>query len=158
MSVELNLLFLEKKVEAARLCASLTEPFATGAEACDLKALLGDYDTVVKRLEESLKELKKLRDSIGGDGKTADVRLAQRAETAVGEVGRVALDFAAQIRFFEAMNPGDADKTKPMLGKFESLDKATREVTTKEGPEEGDEIMPEESGMPPGDEADPMLM
>lgn len=158
MSVELNLLFLEKKVEAARLSAALTEPFATGAAACDLKALLGDYDTVVKRLEEALKELKKLGDGIGSDGKTANVKLKQRAEVAIGEVGRVALDFAAQIRFFEAMNPKDADKVKPMLAKFDKLDKATREVTTREGPEEGDEILPEESGMPAEDEADPMLM
>ena len=103
-------------------------------------------------------EWKKLGDTRSAAGKTATVKLAQRAEVAIGEVGRIAQDFAAQIRFFEAMNPKDAPAVKPMLGKFDALDKATREVTTKEGPEEGDMIQPEDSGMPAGDEADPWLM
>ncbi|MBK9974041.1 MAG: hypothetical protein IPP14_04625 [Planctomycetes bacterium] len=162
MSAELNLLFLEKKVEASRLCASLTEPFATGTVPCEAKALIADYDTVLKRMDEALNDLKRLNDGLGRDGKLeeGDVRhLRQRAEVAIGEIARVAQDFAAQIRFFEAMNPGEpAAAVKPILERFDTIDKATREVTTKDGPEEGDEIMPEETGAVAEDEADPMLM
>lgn len=160
MSTELNLLFLEKKVEAARLCASITEPFATGTVPGNPKDLVADYDTVVKRLDESLKDLKKLNDGLGKGGMDpGDVRhLQQRIEVAVGEVARVAQDFAAQIRFFEAMNPAEAAATKDILARFDTVDKATREITVKDGPEEGDEIQPEETGSAKVDDADPMLM
>ena len=163
MSAELTLLFLEKRVEASRLCASITEPFATGTEPAEPDNLAGDFLQVTSELEGSLAELKKLNDGLEKDRtlEAGDIRHVRgRIATAVGEIARAAQDFAAQIRFFEAMNPNDAAKTKPALDKFDEIEKSTRDFTVPEGPEEGAELAPaEDTGLSPDhDDVDPMLM
>lgn len=162
MAAEMTLLFLEKRIEAARLCASITEPFATGSEPMNPDHLAADYMHVAEQLSESLAELRKLNDGMDKDNslEAGDIRhLRGRAGTAVGEIARAAQDFAAQIRFFEAMNPGDAAKTKPALEKFDEVDKATRDFTIDDGPEEGSELAPaDDTGLAPDDDVDPMLM
>lgn len=163
MSAELTLLYLEKRVEASRLCASITEPFATGTEPAKPEVLAGDFKQVADALDGCLGELKTLNDGLEKDNslEAGDIRHVRgRIATAVGEVARAAQDFAAQIRFFEAMNPGDADKTKPALEKFDEVEKATREFTLPEGPEEGAELAPaDDTGLSPDhDDVDPMLM
>lgn len=162
MSAELTLLFLEKRVEAARLCAAVTEPYATGSEPADAKRLAGDYKLVADKLAESYAELSKLNDGLIKDKalEAADIRhLRGRISTAVGEVARASQDFAAQIRFFEAMNPNDAATTKKPLQQFENIEKSTREFTTPEAPEEGAELAPaEDTGLAPEEDVDPMLM
>ncbi|MCA8935738.1 MAG: hypothetical protein KDB68_05980 [Planctomycetes bacterium] len=163
MSAELTLLFLEKRVEASRLCASITEPFATGSEPFDADNLAGDFMQVAGELEGSLGELTKLNDGLEKDRslEAGDIRHVRgRIATAVGEVARAAQDFSAQIRFFEAMNPNDAAKTKPALDKFDEVEKATREFTVPdEGPEEGAELAPaDDTGLAPDEDVDPMLM
>lgn len=163
MSAELTLLFLEKRVEAARLCASITEPFATGAEPAEADSLAADLLQVATELEGSLADLKKLDGGLEKDRtlEAGDIRHVRgRIGTAVGEVARAAQDFAAQVRFFEAMNPNDAAKTKPALDKFDEVEKATRDFTIPEGPEEGAELAPaDDTGLAPEhDDVDPMLM
>jgi hypothetical protein len=162
MSSELTLLFLEKRVEAAKLSASLTEPVATGSEPGDAESLSADFKQIAGELGKALSELKKLNGGLEKDNKleAGDIRhLRGRIEIAVGEIARAAQDFTAQIRFFEAMNPGDAAKTKPALDSFDKVEKDTRDITSKE-PEEGAELAPaDDTGMSPEhDEVDPMLM
>jgi hypothetical protein len=161
MSAELTLLFLEKRVEAARLCASVTEPRATGAEPVNPKQLAADYAHVAGELEGTLTELNKLNDGLLKDRslEAGDIRHVRgRVATAVGEVARAAQDFAAQVRFFEAMNPADAATTKPALERFENVEKSTREFTVPDAPEEGAELAPaDETGLKDED-VDPMLM
>ena len=163
MSAEVTLLFLEKRVEAARLCASITEPFATGTEPAKPEVLAGDFLQVAEALASTLVDLKTLNDGLEKDNslEAGDIRHVRgRIATAVGEVARAAQDFAAQIRFFEAMNPNDAAKTKPALDKFDEVEKATREFTVPEAPEEGAELAPaDDTGLSPEhDDVDPMLM
>lgn len=164
MSAEMQLLFLEKKVEAARLCASITEPVATGSEPGDHGLLAADYLHVATQLGAALAELKLLNDGLDKDRtlEAGDLRhLRGRIGTAVGEVARASQDFAAQIRFFEAMNPSDAAKTKPALDKFDEVDKATREITVPDVPDEDAELAPaEDTGLAPeaSAEEDPMMM
>ncbi len=162
MSAELTLLFLEKRVEAARLCASVTEPFATGSEPADAKALAADYAQVGDELDSAYLDLSTLNDSLLKDKslEAGDIRhLRGRIATAVGEVARAAQDFSAQIRFFEAMNPGDAATTKPALERFEATEKKTREFTVPDAPEDGAELAPaEDTGLPTDSDVDPMLM
>ncbi|MHC4841902.1 MAG: hypothetical protein ACYTDT_13270 [Planctomycetota bacterium] len=164
MSAEITLLFLEKRVEAAKLGASITEPYATGGEPCAPEALMADYKQVADELQGSLDELKSLNDSIDGDAELeeADKRhISTRVGTTVGEVSRAAQDFSAQIRFFEAMNPNDADKAKPILEAFDTIEKGTRDFTVADAPDEGAELAPEEGGeLAPqaDDDVDPMLM
>ena len=145
MSAELTLLFLEKRVEASRLCASITEPFATGSEPVTPDDLSADFMQIVKEMEQTLAELKKLNAGLEKDRalEAGDIRHVRgRIETAMVEVARAAQDFSAQIRFFEAMNPNDAAKTKPALDKFDEIEKSTRDFTVTEGPEEGAELAP----------------
>lgn len=159
MSVEVSLLFLEKKVEAARLCASVTEPVATGSVPGDPKALVADYEEVVTRLSESFADLRSLNGAVDKAAhlEAGDVRnLKQRIAAAVGEVARVAQDLAAQVRFFQAMNPASAALAGKALAKFDEVDRGTREFTVPDGPEEGAEIAPDADE--PADDADPMLM
>ncbi|MCA8914205.1 MAG: hypothetical protein KDB90_02245 [Planctomycetes bacterium] len=163
MSAELTLLFLEKRVEASRLCASITEPFATGSEPVTPDDLSADFMQIVKEMEQTLAELKKLNAGLEKDRalEAGDIRHVRgRIETAMVEVARAAQDFSAQIRFFEAMNPNDAAKTKPALDKFDEIEKSTRDFTVTEGPEEGAELAPaEDTGLSPDhDDVDPMLM
>lgn len=162
MSAELTLLFMEKRVEAARLCAAVTEPYATGSEPADAKRLAADYKLVADKLAESYAELSKLNDGLIKDKalEAADIRLLSgRIATAVSEVARAAQDFAAQIRFFEAMNPGDAATTRKALAQFEDIEKATREFTAPEAPEEGAELAPaDDTGLAVDEDVDPMLM
>ena len=163
MSAELTLLFLEKRVEASRLCASITEPFATGSEPTNGENLAADFLQVTNELEKALADLKTLNDGLEKDRalEAGDIRHVRgRIATAVGEVARAAQDFAAQIRFFEAMNPNDAAKTKPALDKFDEVEKATRDFTVPDGPEEGAELAPaDDTGLSPEvDDVDPMLM
>ncbi len=158
MSAEIDLLFLEKRVEAARLGASLTEPVATGSVEGSAEQLSASYDRLATALHDAYNDLKSLHDSIDGDKDldVADARhLKQRVSTCVGEVARASQDFAAQIRFFEAMNPNDAATVKPQLDKFDNVDKATREFTVSDVPEDGAEITPEAEPEP---DIDPMLM
>lgn len=162
MSSEITLLFLEKRVEAAKLSASITEPFATGSEPTDGAALAADFKQISGELGKALAELKKLNGGLEKDNKleAGDIRhLRGRIETAVGEIARAAQDFSAQIRFFEAMNPGDAAKTKPALDSFDEVEKATRELASQE-PEDGAELAPaDDTGLSPDhDDVDPMLM
>jgi hypothetical protein len=162
MSAELSLLFLEKRVEAARLSAAVTEPYATGAEPAEAARLAEDFKHVAQELEQSLAALNTLNDGLLKDkaldqGGLRHVR--GRISTAVGEVARAAQDFAAQIRFFEAMNPADSARTKPALDMFEAIAKATRELTVPEAPEEGAELAPaDETGLNKDEEVDPMMM
>jgi hypothetical protein len=161
MSAELTLLFLEKRVEAARLCASVTEPHATGQEPTDGKQLAADYSFVAKQLEGTYADLKKLDDSLLKDKslEAGDIRhIRGRLATAVGEVARAAQDFSAQIRFFEAMNPNDAATTKPALDHFENIEKSTRDFTIPEAPEEGAELAPADDTGLKDEDVDPMLM
>lgn len=164
MSAELTLLFLEKKVEAARLCASLTEPYATGSVPVEPDQLVKDYEQVVDKLHESYGDLKSLSEELDADKaiEPGDLRhVKQRISTLAAEVARAAQDFAAQIRFFEAMNPAEAAKVKPLLEKFDAVDKETREFTSQDITEEGAELAPAEEtdtaakGEP---DIDPMLM
>lgn len=159
MAAEINLLFLEKKVEAARLCASLTEPYATGGDTCPPAQLAARYGLVLDQLEHALTDLKALNAGLDKAGlEPGDVRhFRQRVEVAVTEIARVAQDFAAQVRFFEAMNPGEpAAIVKPMLERFDAMDRATRDIVVKDAPDEGAELAPEESER--AEDADPMLM
>lgn len=162
MSAELTLLFLEKRVEASRLCASITEPFATGSEPFEADNLAADFMQIATELGGSLSDLTKLNDGLEKDRtlEAGDIRHVRgRVATAVGEVARAAQDFSAQIRFFEAMNPNDAAKTKPALDKFDEVEKATREFTVPDAPEEGAELAPaDDTGLAPDDDVDPMLM
>lgn len=164
MSAEITLLFLEKRVEAAKLGASITEPYATGGEPCPPEALMADYQQVADELNGLLGDLKALSDSLDGDAnlQEADKRhIHSRVGTTVGEVSRAAQDFSAQIRFFEAMNPDDAAKAKPVLDSFDAIEKATREFTAANEAEEGAELAPEEGAeLAPqeDDDVDPMLM
>lgn len=160
MSAELNLLFLEKRVEAAKLCAAITEPFATGTEPANVEELIADYQQVAGALKGSYDELTALNDGLEKDKalESGDIRhVRNRIQTAVGEVARCAQDFSAQIRFFEAMNPNDAPKLKPVLDSFDEVEKGTRDFTAPDAPEEGAELAPaEEAGL--DDDVDPMLM
>ncbi|MBX3460620.1 MAG: hypothetical protein KF696_11765 [Planctomycetes bacterium] len=162
MSAELTLLFLEKRVEAARLCASITEPYATGSEPITPQQLADDYEQVCKELDAVYDELKKLNDSLMKDKtlEAGDIRhIRGRVATAVGEVARAAQDMAAQIRFFEAMNPGDAATTKPALEHFDRIDRGTREFTVPDEPEDGAELAPaEDTGLAKEEDVDPMMM
>jgi hypothetical protein len=161
MSAELSLLFLEKRVEAARLCAAITEPFATGGEPIEASKLAADYLQVADNLEDTLKELTSLNDGLEADKnlEAGDIRHVRgRISTAVGEVARAAQDFAAQIRFFEAMNPDGAATVKPALDKFDSIEKSTRDFTVPEAPEEGAELAPADEAGLNDDDVDPMLM
>ncbi|MDC1142080.1 hypothetical protein OAU50_03240 [Planctomycetota bacterium] len=164
MSAEITLLFLEKRVEASKLGASITEPFATGGEPCAPESLIADYMQVAGELQGALDDLKTLNDSLDGDStlEEADKKhVHSRVGTTVGEVSRAAQDFSAQIRFFEAMNPNDADKAKPALDAFDAIEKGTRDFTIPDGPDEGAELAPEEGAeLAPqaDDDVDPMLM
>ncbi|MBK8207464.1 MAG: hypothetical protein IPK87_11870 [Planctomycetes bacterium] len=162
MSAELTLLFLEKRVEASRLCASITEPFATGSEPVKPQQLADDYEQVCQELEGTYEDLKKLNDGLLKDKtlEAGDIRhLRGRIATAVTEVARAAQDMAAQIRFFEAMNPNDAATTKPALDHFDRIDKSTREFTVPDEPEDGAELAPaEDTGMAHEEDVDPMMM
>lgn len=161
MSAELNLLFLEKRVEAAKLCAAITEPFATGAEPVNVENLNADYGQVAEALRDGVEELKTLNEGLEKDKSlgAGDIRHVRgRIQTCVGEVARCAQDFAAQIRFFEAMNPGDADKVKPVLESFDEIEKSTRDFTIPDAPEEGAELAPADDTGLGDDDVDPMLM
>lgn len=161
MSAELNLLFLEKRVEAAKLCAAITEPYATGTEPANVENLIADYEQVSGALDSSYNELKELNDGLEKDKalEAGDIRhVRNRIQICVGEVARCAQDFSAQIRFFEAMNPNDAPKLKPVLDKFDDVEKGTREFTVPDAPEDGAELAPADDTGLPDDDADPMLM
>jgi hypothetical protein len=162
MSAEITLLFLEKRVEAAKLTASVTEPAATGSVPTDADTLAADFKQVSGELNKALTELKKLNGGLEKDNKleAGDIRhIRGRIEIAVGEIARAAQDLAAQIRFFEAMNPNDAKKTKPALDSFTEVEKATREVTVKETEDEAELAPAEDTGMDKShDDVDPMLM
>jgi len=161
MAAELNLLFHEKAVEAARLCAAITEPFATGGEPIDAAHLAGDYTLIATKLQETLAALTTLNDGLESDKalEAGDIRhIRGRIATAVGEIARAAQDFAAQIRFFEAMNPDGAAATKAPLELFDTIDKSTRDFTVPEAPEEGAELAPADDTGLGDDDVDPMLM
>jgi hypothetical protein len=162
MSSEITLLFLEKRVEAAKLSASITEPAATGSEPADADGLSADFKQISGELSKALNELKKLNGGLEKDNKleAGDIRhLRGRIEIAVGEIARAAQDFTAQIRFFEAMNPGDAAKTKPALESFDKVEKDTREMTVKDTEDEAELAPAEDTGMDKShDDVDPMLM
>jgi hypothetical protein len=164
MSAELTLLFLEKRIEAARLCAAISEPYATGAEPIEAETLARDFIYVAGQLEQTLNDVRKLNDSLEADRRleSGDIRhLRSRISTTVGEAARAAQDFAAQVRFFEAMNPSAAAQVKPALEKFEGVDRATREMDVS-GPEpeveEGEELAPSDDDPMGERDADPMLM
>jgi septal ring factor EnvC (AmiA/AmiB activator) len=162
MSVGISLLFIEKQVEAVRLCAALTEPFATGTVPGHEADLLRDYEKISKSLSTSFDELKKQSGEIERDTtlEEGDVRHAkQRVETVLAEVARAAQDFAAQIRFFQAMNPNHASAAGTHLKLFELIDRNARAMQGEQ-PEDEAELAPaDDSGIAQHpDEADPTLM
>jgi hypothetical protein len=162
MSVGISLLFIEKRVEAVRLCAALTEPFATGSVPGHEADLMKDYKLISERLKGALDELKESSKALDTDKsiEPGEVRHAkQRVQTIVQEIARCAQDFAAQVRFFQAMNPKGAAASVPYLRAFEDTDKATREMIGEDtSPAEGEELAPAESEQAPPTDADPMLM
>ncbi len=162
MSVDLTLLFIEKQVEAVRLCAALTEPFATGSVPIKPEELSKEYSFIAGKLQSSLNELKTLSNTIEAESKSmepGDLRNArQRVQTMVAEISRGAQDYAAQVRFYQAMNAGGAAAVKAGLDAFENVNKATRELVKDEEddePNEGSELAPSKDADEP---ADPMLM
>jgi hypothetical protein len=161
MTIGISLLFIEKRVEAVRLCAALTEPFATGSVPGHEADLMKDYKLISERLKLALDELKDLSKSVESDKsiEVGEVRHAkQRIMTVVQEIARCAQDFSAQVRFFQAMNAKSAAAAVPFLGSFEATDRATRELVGEDdSPAEGEELAPAEAEAPPPD-ADPMLM
>ncbi|MBP9892888.1 MAG: hypothetical protein KBG84_13375 [Planctomycetes bacterium] len=161
MSVGITLLFVEKRAEAVRLCAALTEPFATGSVPGHEADLMKDYKLISERLRGALDELKECSKQLDTDKsiEPGDVRNGkQRVGTIVQEIARCAQDFAAQVRFFQAMNPKHAPASVPYLKAFEDTDRATRELIGEDtSPAEGEELAPAESEPAPPD-ADPMLM
>ena len=163
MSSEVEILYHEKAVEAAHLAASLTEPFATGGADCAPEMLAKDYGEIANRLESTFKALADLAKGMKANELLEPSELArarQRVSGAVSEASRAAQDFAAQIRFFEAMNPTEAAKVKPVLEKFDEIEKSSREFTMpEEGVEEGAELAPAETDLAPDEpDIDPMLM
>ncbi|MCC6572338.1 MAG: hypothetical protein IT462_00985 [Planctomycetes bacterium] len=161
MSVDLTLLFVEKQVEAVRLCAALTEPYATGTVPIKPDALSKEYSFIAGKLQSSLNELKALSETIEADAKKmepGDLRNArQRIQTMVAEISRGAQDYAAQVRFYQAMNAGGAAAVKAGLDAFENVNRATRELVVEEDddqPNEGSELAPAKDEEP----ADPTLM
>jgi hypothetical protein len=162
MAAELELLFIEKQVEAARLSASLTEPFATGGEPIDGARLAKLCLGVSARLKDALKGLSALDASDVLEAGT-EAQVKGRIGTCAAEIARAAQDFAAQIRFYDAMNPGAAQHTKAVLDEFEDIERQTRDLSQSgaEEVEEGAELAPaEETGQEPkmDDDFDPMLM
>lgn len=160
MSIGISLLFIEKRVEAVRLCAALTEPFATGSVPGHEADLLKDYKLISDRLKNSLDELKESDRQLAADKsiEPGEVRNGkQRVQTIVQEIARCAQDFAAQVRFFQAMNPASAAGAVPFLKLFEEIDRGTRDLIGEDtSPAEGEELAPAETDSPP--DADPMLM
>ncbi len=161
MSVDLTLLFIEKTVEAVRLCAALTEPYATGTVPIKPDALSKEYSFIGGKLKSSLDELKTLSQTVEADAKKmepGDLRNArQRIQTMVAEISRGEQDYAAQVRFYQAMNAAGAAAVKPGLDSFENVNRATRELVVDEedeAPNEGSELAPAKDDEP----ADPMLM
>lgn len=161
MSVGISLLFIEKRTEAVRLCAALTEPFATGTVPGHDADLMKDYKLISERLKSALDELKEANKQLDTDKtiEPGDVRNGkQRVQVIVGEIARCAQDFAAQVRFFQAMNPKGAAASVPYLKAFEEIDRGTRDLIGEDtSPAEGEELAPAESEQAPPD-ADPMLM
>lgn len=159
MSVDLTLLFIEKQVEAVRLCAALTEPYATGTVPIKPEALSSEYSFIASKLQGALNELKSLSGTIEADAKKmepGDLRNArQRVQTMVSEISRGAQDYAAQVRFYQAMNANGAAAVKAGLDAFENVNKATRELIREEEEEsmDGSELAPSKE-----EPADPTLM